>query len=121
MKSMSVCSPPALALGACTSTQSKASYDTTTARQPSPRAKPIEGSSSYSEADLDLSKRVREAMQSDPMLAACAKAVTVTAHDGAVTLTGQVASFEEMQELETAVRGMSGVQGVENTIQVKFG
>ncbi|MEO6035424.1 MAG: BON domain-containing protein [Verrucomicrobiota bacterium] len=51
--------------------------------------------------------------------AAAAKAITVTAEDGKVTLKGTVKSEGEKKNLETQARKIAGVTSVDNQLEVK--
>lgn len=62
-------------------------------------------------------QNVRQALQ-DADLSETAKNVQVMAKEGRVTLTGSVASAQEMAELERIVRGIPGVREIDNQVQV---
>lgn len=67
--------------------------------------------------DADLSKDVTRALLIDP--ATDSYDIRVTAADGTVTLSGTVDSWAEKQLAGTVAKGVRGVKGVANDIQLK--
>lgn len=67
--------------------------------------------------DIDLSKDVSRALLIDP--ATDSYDIRVTAAEGIVTLSGTVDSWAERQLAGTVAKGVRGVKGVTNDIQVK--
>ena len=70
-------------------------------------------------SNADLQKDVQNAIQWEPLLTAAQ--IGVTAKDGVVTLTGTVDSYAKKQEAENAAKGVFGVTGVAEEIEVRFG
>jgi osmotically-inducible protein OsmY len=83
-----------------------------------PRA-PVATDQSNEQADLELSRSVRDALVNAESLSMMGKNVVVVAADGKVTLSGEVETATEKDEVERIVRGVSGVTSVDNRIEVK--
>lgn len=74
-----------------------------------------------SETDQKLIEMVRTVVlgENTEVNAEVAKAIEITATDGAVTLKGSVKSEEEKARMETAAQGVTGVTKVDNQLEVK--
>jgi len=65
-----------------------------------------------------LQKKVLDALDWEPSLDA--SRIGVAVNDGIVTLNGQVPSWAELWTAERVIKGMSGVKGVANDLEVKL-
>ncbi len=72
-----------------------------------------------SQADLDLTQRLRQAVTDDTTLSTTAKNVKIISRDGKVLLMGPVQSAEERQRIETLATQVAGAGNVTNHIEVK--
>jgi osmotically-inducible protein OsmY len=70
-------------------------------------------------SDTELQASVEEALLLDP--ATEEYDVAVVAADGIVTLTGTVGSYQEKDLCETVVKGVSGVRGIIDKVDIRFG
>lgn len=68
--------------------------------------------------DAAVKVAVERSLAADPEVAAAASAITVVAHDGTVTLTGNVASEQQKREAEDVAEDVDGVASVENQLVV---
>lgn len=85
--------------------------------QQQPGQQPQSEEQMVGEQDRQVMQNVRQALM-DADLSAQAKNVQVMAKEGRVTLMGNVASAQEMAEVERIVRGVPGVREIDNQIQV---
>lgn len=85
--------------------------------QQQPGQQPQGQEQAATEQDRQVMQNVHQALQ-DADLSETAKNVQVMAKEGRVTLTGSVASAQEMAELERIVRGVPGVREIDNQVQV---
>ena len=76
------------------------------------------GDQSKSQADLDLTQRVRQAVVADPSLSTSAHNIKIITVDGVVTLRGPVASEQEKTKIITTAQQIAGVKKVENHLEV---
>lgn len=72
-----------------------------------------------SDADKNLSERVRSALQSDPAFSANAENVRVTAQNGKIILRGTVNSEAEKQNIEAKAKQIVGANRLESQLQVR--
>ena len=68
--------------------------------------------------NLELQKRILEALDWDPSLDA--SRIGVAAREGVVTLTGQVPSYADRLVAERVVKRLAGVKGLANELEVKL-
>jgi osmotically-inducible protein OsmY len=76
---------------------------------------------SQSKADLDLVKRVRQAIVKDKSLSTAAHNCKVITRDGAVTLRGNVKSEAEKNAVDKIATDIAGQGKVTNQLTVKSG
>ena len=76
---------------------------------------------SQSKADLDLAKRIRQAIVKDKSLSTTAHNIKVVTKDGAVTLRGPVLSTQEKTSIEKIATDIAGPGKVTNELAVKSG
>ena len=69
-------------------------------------------------ADWAVTARAKKAIMTTSGLSASARTVSVETNDGVVTLTGTVASREEMNKVVRATEGVQGVMRVDNQLTV---
>jgi hyperosmotically inducible periplasmic protein len=81
--------------------------------------RPVATDQSNNQADVELTRSVRDALVSAESLSMMGKNVVVVAAGGKVELSGEVESAAEKDEVERIVRGVSGVTSVVNRIEVK--
>lgn len=72
-----------------------------------------------SDADVDVTRRIRQELVSDDSLSTNAKNVKIITLGGVVTLRGPVASEAERMKIATAAQKASGVKRVDNKLEVK--
>lgn len=92
------------------------------------RAEPIQGAQGMQgaqpldqgedEADVRISRQVRESIMADDQLSFTAKNVDIITSAGHVTLRGAVKTAAESEELERRTRATSGVREVDNQLVV---
>ena len=82
-------------------------------------ARPVATDQSNEQADVELTRSVRDALVNAESLSMMGKNVVVVAAGGKVVLSGEVESATEKDEVERIVRGVSGVTSVENRIEIK--
>jgi len=68
--------------------------------------------------DIDLTRRVRQAVESDSNLSVDAKNVKIITVDGVVWLRGPVKSAEEKAEIARAAHSIAGAGHVHDQIQI---
>jgi osmotically-inducible protein OsmY len=68
--------------------------------------------------DRQLAQRVEQALREDQQLARVADNIQVKSREGKVKLTGTVNSQDEKQQVERKAGEVTGVQNVENEIQI---
>jgi hyperosmotically inducible protein len=76
------------------------------------------GDQSESQADLDLTQRVRQAVVADTSLSTTAHNIKIITVDGVVTLRGPVASAQEKAKVVATAQQLAGVKKVENHLEV---
>jgi osmotically-inducible protein OsmY len=72
-----------------------------------------------SDADVDVTRRIRQELVNDDSLSTNAKNVKIITLGGVVTLRGPVASETERMKVATAAKKASGVKRVENKLEIK--
>jgi hypothetical protein len=70
--------------------------------------------------DAELSQRVRDALDNDPLTSAFSARITISSRAGLVTLRGQVESPEQQQRLIDRTLAVSGVQDVDDQISMRL-
>jgi osmotically-inducible protein OsmY len=70
------------------------------------------------EADMVVTRDVRESLLGDPSLSFTAKSVTIVTRDGRVTLRGMVNTIQERGAIERIARQAPGVRQVDNELGV---
>jgi osmotically-inducible protein OsmY len=71
-----------------------------------------------SESDRDLAKQLGQQLKADSSMATMMSDVKIDLSDGKATLRGHVSSEDEKSKIEDAVKQVSGVNSVDNQIQV---
>ena len=74
---------------------------------------------SETEADRDLTQRVRQAIVADETLSIDAKNIKIISQSGTVTLRGPVADLAEKTNIESKVKALTGVQRVDDQLDIK--
>ena len=72
-----------------------------------------------SQADLDITKKIRQAVVGDHSLSFTAKNVKIITRDGKVTLRGPVNTTEERNSIQAAAAKVAGSSNVDNQLEVK--
>lgn len=72
-----------------------------------------------SQADLDITQKIRQAVMKDDKLSFTAKNVKIVTRDGKVTLRGTVPTYEERVAIENAARNVAGQGNVTSELEVK--
>ena len=72
-----------------------------------------------SQADRDLTQRIRQAVTDDSSLSVTAQNVKIISRDGKVVLMGPVQSAEERQRIETLATQAAGAGNVTNQLEVR--
>jgi hyperosmotically inducible periplasmic protein len=72
-----------------------------------------------SQADLDITQRIRQAVMKDDTLSFTAKNVKIITRDGKVVLRGTVKSYEERLAIESAAKNVAGQANVTSELEVK--
>lgn len=72
-----------------------------------------------SEADRELTRQIRRALTSNDQLSASGKNIKVITQNGKITLRGPVESSQEQQTIADLVKGTTGVNTVDNQLEVK--
>ena len=68
--------------------------------------------------DVELTRRIRQAIVNDKSLSTSAHNVKIVAENGVVTLRGPVVSEKERDEVAAAAKKVSGVKRVDNRLDV---
>lgn len=71
------------------------------------------------QADLDITKKIRQAVVGDGSLSFTAKNVKIITRDGKVTLRGPVNTSEERSTIQAAAQKVAGPANVDNQLEVK--
>jgi hyperosmotically inducible protein len=71
------------------------------------------------QADLDITKKIRQAVISDHSLSFTAKNVKIITKDGKVTLRGPVDTSAERSAIQAAAQKVAGANNVDNQLEVK--
>jgi osmotically-inducible protein OsmY len=69
--------------------------------------------------DLDITKRIRQAVVGDHSLSFTAKNVKIITRDGKVTLRGPVNTQDERNNIQAAAEKVAGAANVDNQLEVK--
>jgi hyperosmotically inducible protein len=78
------------------------------------------GAQSEASADVEVTRRVRQALTQDKQLSTLAKNIKVMdTGNGNVVLRGPVNSDAERQQIEQLAKGVEGVTAVDNQLEVK--
>lgn len=75
------------------------------------------GDQGSSEADLEITRRVRSAITDNDQLSANAKNIKIITTNGKVTVRGPVKNAEEQRLIESIIKG-AGVQSFDNQLEV---
>jgi osmotically-inducible protein OsmY len=78
-----------------------------------------EDQSQASNADVELTRRIRQELVNDKSLSTNAQNVKIITVNGVATLRGPVESTTEKSKVESLAKKVSGVSGVVNQIEVK--
>lgn len=73
---------------------------------------------SSNEADVELTRRIREAVVADKSLSTNAHNVKIITVDGVVTLRGPVSSAQERAKIAETAQKLAGTKQVENQLEV---
>lgn len=73
---------------------------------------------SSNEADVELTRRIREAVVADKSLSTNAHNVKIITVDGVVTLRGPVSSAQERAKVAETAQKLAGTKQVENQLEV---
>src|ERR1700694_4003914 len=68
--------------------------------------------------DIDVKRRIRQAVESDSKLSTDAKNVKIITSDGVVWLRGPVKSAQEKAEINRAARKIAGARNVRDQLEV---
>jgi len=71
--------------------------------------------------DLEISANIRKALIADDSLSMNAHNIKIITSSGVVTLRGPVESLQEKAAIEAEVKHVSGVQSVNNMLEVQAG
>jgi osmotically-inducible protein OsmY len=71
------------------------------------------------QSDLDITKRIRQAVMGDKSLSFTAKNVKIITRDGKVVLRGPVNSADERASIAAAAQKVAGAGNVDNQLEVK--
>jgi osmotically-inducible protein OsmY len=74
---------------------------------------------SETEADRELTRKIRQALLAEPALSTNAKNAKVITQNGKVTLRGVVESQQEKDDVAARARAVSGVTECDNLLEVK--
>ncbi len=72
-----------------------------------------------SQTDLDITKKIRQAVMGDSTLSFSAKNVKIITRDGKVTLRGPVSTNQERSAIQAAAQKVAGASNVDNQLEVK--
>jgi len=81
-------------------------------------ANPTADDQSHSPADLDLTRRIRQAVEDDDALSANGKNIKIVARDGKVTLRGPVKDANEKKAIGDKANLVAGAGNVDNQLEV---
>lgn len=73
-----------------------------------------------SKADLEITRQIRQTINSDPEFSPQAKEVQVVTVNGKVTLRGPVRNVQEQRAIASIARRAEGVSSVNNQLEVKI-
>jgi osmotically-inducible protein OsmY len=73
---------------------------------------------SNAEVDLEITRRIRDALTSSDSLSVSAQNAKVITRDGMVTLRGPVESEEERSAIASIAQGTPGVRGVDDQLEI---
>jgi hyperosmotically inducible protein len=76
------------------------------------------GDQSSRKADVDLTRRVRQAVVKDKSLSITAKNIKIITNNGVVTLRGPVKSEQERDKIAAKAQQIAGANQVENHLEV---
>lgn len=76
------------------------------------------GDQSSNEADVELTRRIREAVVDDKSLSTSAHNIKIITINGIVTLRGPVASAQEKTKIAETAQKLAGTKQVENQLEV---
>jgi osmotically-inducible protein OsmY len=76
------------------------------------------GDQGGSEADRDVTQKVRQGVVANDALSVNGKNVKIITRDGVVTLRGPVKTDKEKAEIATIAKGVNGVKSVDNQLEV---
>jgi hyperosmotically inducible protein len=77
------------------------------------------GDQGGSDADRDITRKIRRSLTSSDQLSTLAKNIKIITTNGKVTLRGPVNSEEEKKAIATAAEGVAGAGSVDNQLEVK--
>jgi len=84
-----------------------------------PEAALTPGDQGNSESDREITRNIRRALTKSDELSTTAKNIKIITINGKVTLRGPVANEQEQQAIATAAQGVSGVNALDNQLEVK--
>lgn len=70
-------------------------------------------------ADVKIIREVRQTLLTDKSLSVAARRIDIVVNNGAVSLSGDVESLNERQEIENMVASVDGVKSVSNNLDVR--
>jgi osmotically-inducible protein OsmY len=76
------------------------------------------GNQSSRKVDVDLTRRVRQAVVKDKSLSTTAKNIKIITNNGVVTLRGPVKSEQERDKIAAKAQQIAGAKQVENHLEV---
>jgi len=76
------------------------------------------GDQSSNEADVELTRRIREAVVADDSLSTSAHNIKIITINGTVTLRGPVSSTEEKTKIAQTAQKLAGTNKVDNQLEV---
>jgi hyperosmotically inducible protein len=76
------------------------------------------GDQSSNKADVELTRRIREAVVDDKSLSTSAHNIKIITINGVVTLRGPVASAQEKTKIAETAQKLAGAKQVENQLEV---
>lgn len=77
------------------------------------------GDQGASDSDREITRQIRRAITSNDQLSTDAKNVKVITQNGKVTLRGPVKSAQEQQTIESLAKGVTGVNGLDDQLELK--
>src|SRR2546422_9007277 len=84
-------------------------------------ATPTPSDQAENKQDLEISANIRKALIADDSLSLNAHNIKIITSNGVVTLRGPVESLQEKAAIEAEVKHVSGVQSVNNMLEVQAG